>query len=149
VSIRPFANPALLATTGEVLARVGDPRVQFIDTRSRAEFTGEQSETLHGGHIPGAVHVPYGEQLVDPEAPHRLMMKEITDRSGVALKAHAALKRLYSAFDPHRETIVYCHTGIRAAMTAAVLARLGFRNVRLYHASWLEYGNQLDAPVEQ
>ena len=51
--------------------------------------------------------------------------------------------------DPPKQTVVYCHTGIRAAMTAAVLARLlGFRSVRLYHASWLEYGNQEDAVVE-
>jgi thiosulfate/3-mercaptopyruvate sulfurtransferase len=149
VKVRPFANPSLLVTTGEVMARIGDSRVQFVDARGRAEFTGQESETLHGGHIPGALHVNYNEQLVDPEAPHKLMMKEITDRSGMALKGRKALKRLYAGLDPHKETIVYCHTGIRASMSAGVLARLGFRNVRIYHASWLEYGNQLDPPVEQ
>ena len=36
-----------------------------------------------------------------------------------------------------------------AALTAAVLARLGFHSVRVYHASWFEYGNEPDAPVEK
>ena len=149
VKFRPFANPALLATTGEVTARVGNPGVQFVDVRRLGEFNGDESETLHGGHIPGAVHIPYNQQLVDPDAPRKLMAKETTDASGMALKARAALRKLYAELDPRKETIVYCHTGIRAAMTAAVLARLGFHSVRLYHASWLEYGNQPGSPVEK
>jgi thiosulfate/3-mercaptopyruvate sulfurtransferase len=149
VSLRPFANPALLVTTGEVLAHLARGGVQFVDTRGLAEFTGEQSETLHGGHIPGAAHIHYVQNLVDPEAPRKLMAREITDRSGMALKSRAALKKVYAGLDRHKETVVYCHTGIRAAMTAAVLARMGFTNVRLYHASWLEYGNRPDAPVER
>jgi thiosulfate/3-mercaptopyruvate sulfurtransferase len=149
VSLRPFANPALLVTTGEVVAHLGKAGVQFVDTRSLAEFTGEQSETLHGGHIPGAIHIPYAHNLVDPDAPRKLMAREITDRAGMALKPRAALKKVYAGLDRHKETVVYCHTGIRAAMTASVLARLGFTNVRVYHASWLEYGNQPEAPVER
>ena len=149
VRIRPFANPAMLATTGEVVARIGNPRVQFVDVRRLAEFNGDESETLHGGHIPGAIHIPYNEQLADPDAPRKIMAKETAVTSGMALKPRAALKKLYAGLDPKKETVVYCHTGIRAAMTAAVLARLGFHSVRLYHASWLEYGNQPDPPVEK
>lgn len=149
VKVRPFANPALLATTGEVIARVGHADVQFVDVRSLAEFTGEQSETLNGGHIPGAIHIPSIQNVVDPDAMRRIMAMETTDTSGLALKNRAALKRLYAGLDPKKETIVYCHTGIRASMTAAVLARLGFHSVRVYHASWLEYGNLADAPVER
>ena len=128
---------------------MGNPGVQFVDVCRLGEFNGDESETLHGGHIPGAVHIPYNEQLVDPDAPRKIMAKETKDASGMALKARAALRKLYAGLDPRKETIVYCHTGIRAAMTAAVLARLGFHSVRLYHASWLEYGNQPDAAVEK
>jgi thiosulfate/3-mercaptopyruvate sulfurtransferase len=149
VKVRPFANPAMLVVTGEVVARVGSPDVQFVDVRRLGEFSGDESETLHGGHIPGAVHIPYNLQLVDPDAPRKLMAKETTDASGMSLRKTAALRELYAGLDRRKETIVYCHTGIRAAMTAAVLTRLGFRSVRLYHASWLEYGNHPDAPVEQ
>jgi thiosulfate/3-mercaptopyruvate sulfurtransferase len=149
VKVRPFANPAMLATLGEVVARIGNPGVQFLDVRRLAEFNGDESETLHGGHIPGAVLIPYDQQLVDPDAPHKLMMKELTEISGLALKKRTALKKLYAALDPKKEIIVYCHTGVRAAMTAEVLTHLGFHSVRLYLGSWLEYGNQVDALVEQ
>jgi len=147
VVVKLRANRALLVTTNEVVDRVGNPAVQFVDARRLGEFVGEESETLHGGHIPGALHVHYAEHFVDPDTPRKLMARETTDRSGMALKDRAGLARLYARLDPRMETIVYCHTGIRASMTAAMLARLGFRNVRLYHASWLEYGNRLDPPV--
>jgi thiosulfate/3-mercaptopyruvate sulfurtransferase len=94
------------------------------------------------------VNVPYELNLVDPDAPRKLMAKETADTSGLHLKGKAALRKLYAGLDPHKETIVYCHTGLRAAMTAAILTRLGFRSVRLYLASWLQYGNTPDAPIE-
>ena len=132
VKVRPFANPSMLVTTGEVLSRIGSPDVQFVDVRRPGEFNGDESETLLGGHIPGAIHIPFEQNRVDRK-----------------LKSTAALRKLYAGLDPRKETIVYCHTGVRAAMTAAILTRLGFRSVRVYFASWLEYGNQPDAPVEQ
>jgi thiosulfate/3-mercaptopyruvate sulfurtransferase len=149
VKVRPFANPAMLVTTGEVLARLDSRNVQFVDVRRDGEFSGDESETRHGGHIPFAIHIPYNLALVDPDAPRKRMAKETTEWSGMALKKKRELRQLYAALDKRKETIVYCHTGIRASMTAAILSSLGFQSVRVYHASWLEYGNQPDAPVEQ
>jgi thiosulfate/3-mercaptopyruvate sulfurtransferase len=77
------------------------------------------------------------------------MKQEILETGGMSLKPDAELIALYALLDPAKETIVYCHTGIRAALTAHVLERLGFRKVRVYHASWLEYGNRVDAKVER
>jgi thiosulfate/3-mercaptopyruvate sulfurtransferase len=133
VRVRPMANPAMLVTTGEVIARVGRSDVQFVDTRRMSEFEGVDVATQRGGHIPGAVHIPVALNLRDDT---------------YTLAAVRERRALYAGLDPRKETIVYCHTGIRAAMTAAILARLGFRSVRLYHGSWLEYGNHPDAPVE-
>lgn len=133
VKVRPIANPAMLVTTGEVISRLDRPGVQFVDTRRMSEYEGIEVETLRGGHIPGAVHIPAALNLRGESK---------------ALLSTRELQRLYSRLDPRKEIIVYCHTGIRAAMTAAILTRLGFRSVRVYHASWFEYGNQADAPVE-
>lgn len=140
--------PELPISTDEVVDKVGRNDVQFVDTRRLGEFTGRESETLHSGHIPGAVHIVYSRNYVDPDAPMKLMRKETTDTGGMALKADDELRKLYAGLDPKRETIVYCHTGIRAAMTAAVLKRLGFRDVKLYFASWFDYGNRPRARVE-
>jgi thiosulfate/3-mercaptopyruvate sulfurtransferase len=133
VKVRPMASPPMLVTTGEVIARLGRRDVQIVDTRRMSEYEGIEVETLKGGHIPGAIHIPV-----------ELNFREDTK----ALLPMRELRRLYSQLEPHKETIVYCHTGVRAAMTAAILTRLGFRSVRLYHASWREYGNQPDAPGE-
>jgi len=139
----------VIVTTAEVVERLGSNEVQFLDVRRSSEFKGEESETLHSGHLPGAILLPYNLAYVDPEAPAKLMRQEMTDTSGMSLKPDAELAELYAALDPARETIVYCHTGIRATLTAHVLERLGFRNVRVYLASWLEYGNRADAAVEK
>jgi thiosulfate/3-mercaptopyruvate sulfurtransferase len=133
VNVRPMANPAMLVVTGEVVTRLGRPDVQLVDTRRMSEYEGIEVETARGGHIPGALHIPVALNMRD-DTKALLTMRE--------------LRRLYSQLDPRKETIVYCHTGVRAAMTAAILTRLGFRSVRLYHASWFEYGNRPDAPVE-
>jgi thiosulfate/3-mercaptopyruvate sulfurtransferase len=116
-----------------VIARLGRRDVQIVDTRRMSEYEGIEVEAARGGHIPGAIHIPMALNLRD-DTRSLLTMRE--------------LRRLYSQLEPHKETIVYCDTGVRAAMTAAILTRLGFRSVRLYHASWREYGNEPDAPVE-
>ncbi len=148
VELKLPKQPALPITTDEVVEKVGRNDVQFVDTRRLGEFVGKESETLHAGHIPGAVHILYSRNYRDPETPLKLMRKETTDTAGMALKPDDELRKLYAGLDPGKETIVYCHTGIRAALTTAVLKRLGFRNVKLYYASWLEYGNRPRARVE-
>ena len=133
VKVRPMANPAMLVTTGEVVTRLDRRDVQIVDVRRMSEYEGIEFETARGGHIPGAIHIPAA-----------LNLREGT----MALLPMRELRRLYTGLDPRKETIVYCHTGVRAAMTAAILTRLGFRSVRIYHASWFDYGNQPDTPVE-
>jgi thiosulfate/3-mercaptopyruvate sulfurtransferase len=66
----------------------------------------------------------------------------------MSLKPRADLAALYQALNPEKETIVYCHTGVRASQTAVVLQDLGFRDIKVYDSSWLGYGNRFDAPAE-
>jgi len=57
------------------------------------------------------------------------------------------LESLYAAFDKHEPVIVYCNSGTTAATTWYVLTEvLKFKNVKLYDASWHEWG--LLGPVE-
>ena len=47
-----------------------------------------------------------------------------------------------------REVVTYCQGGYRAANSFVVLSMLGYR-VRTYLASWNEWSNDLDLPVER
>jgi thiosulfate/3-mercaptopyruvate sulfurtransferase len=130
-----------------MVARLNKPDVQIIDARTPQEFVGEDIRAIRGGHIPGAVNIPYEQNWVDPETPAKLARKEVSSNAGMSLKRTTDLKQLYSRFDPHKETVVYCQSGARASETAGVLQELGFTDVKVYDSSWLGYGNTLDAPA--
>lgn len=134
--------------TRDMVARLARSDVQILDVRTPKEFSGEDIRAIRGGHIPGAVNIPYEQNWVDPDAAVKLARRETTSTAGMALKPSDALKALYARLDPEKETIVYCQSGARASETAGVLQQLGFKNVKVYDSSWLGYGNTLDAPAE-
>ena len=74
--------------------RAGDAPF-ILDVRSRREF--------NGGHIPGAVNIPYDE-----------LAGRLGELDG----------------DKNAEVVVYCQTGQRAVFAADVLARAGYTDVR-------------------
>lgn len=141
-------NAAVAVSTPEVLARVGNKDVQIGDAPTRKECAGADIRALRGGHIPGAVNIPYEMNWSDPETLQKLAQKTVGDNRGMSLKAQPELQALYARLDPNKETVVYCQSGARASETAGVLEQLGFRNVKVYDSSWLGYGNKLDAPAE-
>jgi thiosulfate/3-mercaptopyruvate sulfurtransferase len=148
IALKLTVKPELLVDTAEVLRKIRDPKVQIVDARTPEEFRGEDIRALRGGHIPGAIPIHYMENWVDPDAAAKLQKKLVSNRDGMSLKPREQLKALYSKLDPDKETIVYCQSGIRASETATVLQDLGFTNVSVYDASWIGYGNTLDAPAE-
>ena len=147
VKLSLVANPAVVVTTNEVIARLNQSQVQIVDARTPKEFAGEDIRALRGGHVPGAVNIPYEQNWADPLTLQKLANKQASDSRGMSLKSTADLKALYSKLDPEKETVVYCQSGVRASETAGVLEQLGFKNVRVYDSSWLAYGNKLDAPA--
>jgi len=115
-----------------------------VDVRSPREFSGEllapedlpQEGAYRGGHIPGAVNVPW-EQAVAPDG---------------TFKPVDELRKLYEArrITPDKEIITYCRIGERSAHTWFVLAELlGYPRVRNYDGSWIEYGNLIGVPIEK
>lgn len=148
VAFQAAPREARMVGTQEVVAAIGKPRVQIVDARTAREFSGDDIRALRGGHIPGAVNIPYEDNWVDPDTPRKLQRRLVQNKDGMSLKPRDELKALYAALDPDKETIVYCQSGSRSSVTAAVLEELGFRNVRLYDGSWLVYGNTFEAPAE-
>ncbi len=118
-----------------VLDSLDDESVVTCDTRSAAEYTGEDARAEHGGHIPGAVHLEWVDAANDDGT----------------FKAAPELTALFYAagFTPDKEILTYCQTGVRGAHTWFVLRELlGYPNVRNYDGSWAEWGNIADAPID-
>lgn len=114
----------------------------LVDDRSPDEFDGVLKERggyperyLRGGHIPGAVNLPWVE-LVNPDGTFRRV--EELDRVLTAKK-----------LAPDLDVIVYTRIGERACLTWFVLHELmGFKRVRTYDGSWTEWGNLIGMPIE-
>jgi len=132
----------------ELIERVRKGSAQIVDARTVKEYAGEDIRAIRGGHVPGAVNVPYEDNWVDPDAATRLAAKQAASRDGMSLKPRDELRQLYAKLDPAKETVVYCQSGVRASETAAVLRDLGFADVKVHEPSWLGYAGVLSAPAE-
>ena len=129
-------DPERLATATYILDRLGDPGVQILDVRTLADYTGENQGTFRrAGHIPGALHLDWANN-VQAESPR-------------TFKSLAEMQALYDGIglDRNKEIIVYCNGGVWSANTLFVLEMLGYPRVRLYSASWGEWGNRDDLPI--
>jgi thiosulfate/3-mercaptopyruvate sulfurtransferase len=147
VALKLTPDKAVSATTDEVITMARRKSVQIVDARTTAEHNGDDVRAIRGGHIPGAINVPFEQNWKDPETAKKLAQKKVPDNSGMALKADDELKALYARLDPAKKTVVYCQSGVRASETATVLEQLGFKHVRVYDSSWLGYASRLKAPV--
>jgi thiosulfate/3-mercaptopyruvate sulfurtransferase len=148
VALKLAPRPELIAETRDVIAALNRPGVQIVDVRTPREYRGEDVRAIRGGHVPGAINIPYEQNWRDPDTAAKMRRGEAKDSSGMALKSADDLRQLYALLDPGKETIVYCQSGARAAQTATVLTDLGFKNVRVYDSAWLGYAAALSAPAD-
>ncbi len=119
-------------------------RIQLVDVRSPAEFSGElmapenlpQEGAQRSGHIPGAANIPWLTAVNDDGT----------------FKSADELKQIYggAGIDGQGEVIAYCRIGERSAHTWFALSQLlGYAKVRNYDGSWTEWGSLVGAPVEK
>jgi thiosulfate/3-mercaptopyruvate sulfurtransferase len=134
---------ALRALRAYVLETVETNGKKLVDVRSPKEFSGEllapenlpQEGAQRGGHIKGAVNVPWASAVGEDGR----------------FKAADELRRIYGdkGLDGSTETIAYCRIGERSSHTWFVLKYLlGHEKVRNYDGSWTEYGSLIGAPIE-
>ncbi len=134
--------------TNDVVERVRSGGAQIVDVRTPKEFSGDDIRAIRGGHVAGAMNIPYEANWVDPATPGKLAAKKVSNKDGMSLKPAADLKAMYAKLDPDKETVVYCQSAVRASETATVLRELGFNKVKVYEPSWLGYAGVLSAPAE-
>jgi thiosulfate/3-mercaptopyruvate sulfurtransferase len=148
VALKLKAQPGVLIESKDVVAALKRSDVQMLDVRTVKEFKGEDIRAIRGGHIPAAINVPFEQNWVDPDTRGKMRSGAAKDSTGMALKSRAELAKVYEKLDPAKEIVVYCQSGNRAAQSAAVLADLGYKNVKVYDSSWLGYSSWLSAPAE-
>ena len=126
------------------LDEVRGGRLRLVDVRGPKEFTGEvtappeypNEHAQRGGHIPGAVNIPWGQAVAEDGT----------------FKSPAELRALYGSkgVDGTTPVVTYCRIGERSSHTWFVLTYLlGYPHVRNYDGSWTEWGNQIRAPIEK
>jgi thiosulfate/3-mercaptopyruvate sulfurtransferase len=135
-------RPEIRALRDDVLAAIG--RAKVIDVRSPREYAGEiiapeaypQEGAQRGGHVPGAVNIPWGQAV----------------REDGTFKSVEELRELYGSkgVTSDGDVIAYCRIGERSSHTWFVLTELlGYKRVRNYDGSWTEYGSIVGAPIER
>ncbi len=128
-------RPELIAELTDIQAHLDDPQQQILDARSLGEYRGEDVRAAQGGHIPGAVHREWSDNI-DPDNAYRL-------RPRVELAAaHAKL-----GLREDQAIIAHCQTHHRSSLSVLVLRYLGYPHVSGYAGSWSEWGNTPECPV--
>jgi thiosulfate/3-mercaptopyruvate sulfurtransferase len=127
-----------VATMSEVEQALGDSGTAIVDTRGSAEYEGRQMSAERNGHIPGAVHIEWSENL------------SLGDNGVPQLRVDRELRILYetNGVTPDKRVIVYCQSGNRACESYLALKTLGYDRVAVYAPGWSEWGNQPDTPID-
>jgi thiosulfate/3-mercaptopyruvate sulfurtransferase len=117
----------------ETLKRQLDGSAHVFDTRTRAEFTGEDMrKRSRGGHLPGARHLSHVDLIdngvVRPAPALRALLEEV-------------------GFGPGDHVVTHCEGGGRAALGAAAAVRAGFDDVRVYYLSFADWVRDESCPI--
>lgn len=133
--LEPIFDAALVRDLDAVAATLKAGDAQVIDARPAARFTGEAPEPregLRGGHMPGALSLPFASLIEDGR-----------------LKPENELRAAFAAagVDLDRPIVTTCGSGVSAAVLALAFATLGRDDVAVYDGSWTEWGGRADTAV--
>lgn len=130
-----LANPEAIADKSYILARLDQPDVVLLDTRTPAEFAGLVVRAARCGHIPGAINLNWTSTM--------------DQQRQLRFQPDPVLRKLFEwrGVTPDKEIIVYCQSHHRSAHTYCVLRYLGYPRVRGYPGSWSEWGNDPSLPI--
>jgi thiosulfate/3-mercaptopyruvate sulfurtransferase len=133
-SPRPWPHDRL-ASIDEVSSIVAGRRtVALVDARSPDRYRGE-TEPLdpRAGHIPGAINLPYGDNL---DAEGRFLPVE-------------QLRALFNSagIEDGTEVVAYCGSGVSACVDLLALEAAGLGGGRLYPGSWSQWSADRGRPA--
>ncbi|MGC4950568.1 sulfurtransferase [Streptomyces sp. DT224] len=120
-------RPGLLVGADEVAQALADPEAAVLDARTRGRFEGTEPEPrtgLRGGHMPGAVSLPFG-RLQDEGR----------------MRAPDELRAAFAGAAGDRGRLYFsCGSGVTACVLALGAELAGYRDLTVYDGSWSEWG---------
>lgn len=122
----------------------------IVDARSAGRFYGKDPEPrpgLRGGHMPGAINVPFMSLLDSNDLTKFKPMEEVRD-----IFIGAGIKPLDEGENSSVATKVICScgSGVTAAALAVGLEECGLRrkeDISIYDGSWIDWGGNDDTPI--
>uniref|UniRef100_A0AAU2JVW0 Sulfurtransferase n=1 Tax=Streptomyces sp. NBC_00049 TaxID=2903617 RepID=A0AAU2JVW0_9ACTN len=128
-------RPGLLTDSAAVAGALADPAAAVLDARTRGRFAGTAPEPrpgLRGGHMPGALNLPFGE----------------LQRDGGLMRPAAELREAFEALAGDRRRLYFsCGSGVTACVLALGADLAGYEELAVYDGSWSEWGMPSDLPV--
>lgn len=104
-----------------------------VDARTPERYRGEvEPVDLRAGHVPGAVNLPFADNLHDGRLRRDHELRDRFVAAGVA---------------PDRDTIVYCGSGVTACHDVLAMELVGLGRPRLFTGSWSAWSSDPDRPA--
>ncbi|MFD8794204.1 sulfurtransferase [Streptomyces vinaceus] len=123
-------RPGLLVDFAAVGAALADPGALVLDARTRERFTGAAPEPrpgLRGGHMPGAVNLPFGE----------------LQQAGGLMRPAGELREAFAALAGDRERLYFsCGSGVTACVLALGATLAGHSSLAVYDGSWTDWATR-------
>ena len=134
VTFTPTVNAAMNIDMASVRVLNSNPDALLLDVREPDEYNGVDKDKKSQGHLPGAVFMHF---------------KEVQTANG-AFKSKDEIIATAAKFGatPEKEIVVYCQTGIKAAVVYIALKEIaGFSNVKLYAGAYAEWASVAENPI--
>jgi thiosulfate/3-mercaptopyruvate sulfurtransferase len=131
-------NPILL-TWSDIFRDVvsgARPEVLLVDVRPADEYSAKNIRAIRGGHIPHAINVTG---------------TDANNKEDHTFKSTDEIKKLFEAKGITSDKFIYeyCHSGDRTAHAYIILKYiLGYKDVKVYDGSWIEWATLLSLPAE-
>ena len=122
------------ASADEVMTELHDPALRVLDVRGAGEFAGTDVRSAEGGHVPGARHLEWTQQLTEDGRLHD------TEQLRAKLAEIDVL--------PEHRVVAYCQSHQRSSVTWLILTSLGYTDVRGLDGAWSVWGNRPELPKE-